>query len=216
MYSAKNQYLCNIFKTFKMKIALIGYGKMGRMIEQTARSRGHEIVCIIDVDNQQDFDSEAFVSADVAIEFTTPQAAFGNYLRAFKHNVKVVEALKRVDQAALKLDSAIDATMRLINGPQMPLSVAQIEERMREFGHDFTLQTLFLTGHFNGQVVDNTTPQELEAWLAVVERLHPRDVMIYTIDRETPASDLHKVSLEKLQAIAARVEALGVATQVRG
>ena len=87
---------------------------------------------------------------------------------------------------------------------------------MREFGHDFTLQTLFLTGHFNGQVVDNTTPQELEAWLAVVERLHPRDVMIYTIDRETPASDLHKVSLEKLQAIAARVEALGVATQVRG
>lgn len=90
MYSAKNQYLCNIFKTFKMKIALIGYGKMGRMIEQTARSRGHEIVCIIDVDNQQDFDSEAFVSADVAIEFTTPQAAFGNYLRAFKHNVKVV------------------------------------------------------------------------------------------------------------------------------
>ena len=132
------------------------------------------------------------------------------------HNVKVVEALRRVDQAALKLDSAIDATMRLINGPQMPLSVAQIEERMREFGHDFTLQTLFLTGHFNGQVVDNTTLQELEAWLAVVERLHPRDVMIYTIDRETPASDLHKVSLEKLQAIAARVEALGVATQVRG
>ena len=65
MYSAKNQYLCNIFKTFKMKIALIGYGKMGRMIEQTARSRGHEIVCIIDANNQQDFDSEAFVSADV-------------------------------------------------------------------------------------------------------------------------------------------------------
>lgn len=73
-----------------MKLALIGYGKMGRMIEQTARSRGHEIVCIIDVDNQQDFDSEAFASADAAIEFTTPQAAFGNYLRAFKHHVKVV------------------------------------------------------------------------------------------------------------------------------
>jgi hypothetical protein len=64
--------------------------------------------------------------------------------------------------------------------------------------------------------VDNTTPQELEAWLAVLERLRPRDVMIYTIDRETPASDLHKVALEKLQAIAARVKALGVTTQVRG
>ncbi len=73
-----------------MKIALIGYGKMGRMIEQIAKERGHEIVCIIDVDNQQDFDSEAFKSADVAIEFTNPTAAYGNYLKAFKHNVKVV------------------------------------------------------------------------------------------------------------------------------
>lgn len=73
-----------------MKIALIGYGKMGRMIEQIAKERGHEIVSIIDVDNQQDFDSEAFKSADVAIEFTNPTAAYGNYLKAFKNNVKVV------------------------------------------------------------------------------------------------------------------------------
>ena len=73
-----------------MKIALIGYGKMVKMIEQIALSRGHEIVSIIDIDNQDDFDSEAFRSADVAIEFTAPQAAYGNYLRAFKHHVKVV------------------------------------------------------------------------------------------------------------------------------
>lgn len=73
-----------------MKIALIGYGKMGKMIEQIAISRGHEIVSIIDVDNQQDFDSEAFASADVAIEFTAPQAAYGNYLKAFEKGVKVV------------------------------------------------------------------------------------------------------------------------------
>ena len=73
-----------------MKIALIGYGKMGRMIEQIAKDRGHEIVCVIDVDNQQDFDSEAFKSADVAIEFTNPTAAYGYYLKAFRHNVKVV------------------------------------------------------------------------------------------------------------------------------
>ena len=69
---------------------MIGYGKMGRMIEQIAKDRGHEIVCVIDVDNQQDFDSEAFKSADVAIEFTNPTAAYGNYLKAFRHNVKVV------------------------------------------------------------------------------------------------------------------------------
>jgi len=73
-----------------MKIALIGYGKMGHMIEEIARKRGHEIVCIIDVNNPEDFDSEAFSSADVAIEFTNPTAAYGNYLKAFKHHVKVV------------------------------------------------------------------------------------------------------------------------------
>lgn len=73
-----------------MKIALIGYGKMGHMIEQIALERGHEIVCKIDVGNQDDFDSPAFASADVAIEFTNPTAAYGNYLRAFAHNIKVV------------------------------------------------------------------------------------------------------------------------------
>ena len=73
-----------------MKIALIGYGKMGKMIEQIAISRGHEIVSIIDIDNQQDFDSAEFASADVAIEFTAPQAAYGNYLKAWDKGVKVV------------------------------------------------------------------------------------------------------------------------------
>ncbi len=73
-----------------MKIALIGYGKMGHMIEQVARQRGHDIVCIIDVDNQKDFDSPEFKTADVAIEFTNPTAAYSNYLKAFSHNVKVV------------------------------------------------------------------------------------------------------------------------------
>ncbi len=73
-----------------MKLALIGYGKMGHLIEQTALGRGHEIVSIIDIGNQEDFDSKEFASADVAIEFTNPTAAYGNYLKAFAHNVKVV------------------------------------------------------------------------------------------------------------------------------
>lgn len=73
-----------------MKIALIGYGKMGHMIEQIALDRGHEIVCKIDVDNPEKFDSPEFASADVAIEFTNPAAAYDNYLKAFKHHVKVV------------------------------------------------------------------------------------------------------------------------------
>lgn len=73
-----------------MKIAIIGYGKMGREIEKVARSRGHEIVSIIDVNNQGDFNSAAFRSADVAIEFTNPKVAYDNYLRAFVAGVKVV------------------------------------------------------------------------------------------------------------------------------
>lgn len=73
-----------------MNIALIGYGKMGHMIETICKERGHKIVCIIDVDNQQDFNSPEFASADVAIEFTSPTAAYANYLRAFKAGVKVV------------------------------------------------------------------------------------------------------------------------------
>lgn len=73
-----------------MKIALIGYGKMGHAIERIALERGHRIVAIIDEHNQEDFDTEAFRSADVAIEFTTPKSAFDNYLKAFAQGVKVV------------------------------------------------------------------------------------------------------------------------------
>ena len=73
-----------------MKIALIGYGKMGKEIEQIALSRGHEVVCVIDINNQEDFASEAFRSADVAIEFTNPGAAYGNCLRAMQEGVKLV------------------------------------------------------------------------------------------------------------------------------
>ena len=73
-----------------MKIALIGYGKMGKEIEKIAVARGHEIVCIIDADNTQDFGSEAFRSAEVAIEFTAPTVAYDNCLKAFSAGVKVV------------------------------------------------------------------------------------------------------------------------------
>ena len=73
-----------------MKIALIGYGKMGRAIERIALGRGHEIVCRIGAENLSDFDSPEFATADVAIEFTTPKTAVDNYKRAFKRGVRVV------------------------------------------------------------------------------------------------------------------------------
>lgn len=73
-----------------MKIALIGYGKMGKTIEKFALQRGHQIVSIIDINNIEDFNSDAFKSADVAIEFTTPDTAFSNYMRSFDAGVPVV------------------------------------------------------------------------------------------------------------------------------
>jgi 4-hydroxy-tetrahydrodipicolinate reductase len=73
-----------------MKIALIGYGKMGKTIERIALERGHEIVSVIDIDNLEDFESDAFKSADVAIEFTVPKVALNNYRRAFAAGVAVV------------------------------------------------------------------------------------------------------------------------------
>ncbi len=73
-----------------MKISLIGYGKMGHEIEKIALSRGHDVVCRIDIDNPQDFDSPEFKSADVAIEFTAPTQAYGNILKCFSKGVKVV------------------------------------------------------------------------------------------------------------------------------
>ena len=73
-----------------MKIALIGYGKMGKTIEQIAIQRGHQIVSIIDINNAKDIYSEAFKSADAAIEFTTPATAFNNYMKCFEVGVPVV------------------------------------------------------------------------------------------------------------------------------
>ena len=91
-----------------MKKALIGYGKMGKTIEQIALQRGHQIVSIIDINNTVDFDSEAFRSADVAIEFTTPATALGNYMRCFEANVPVVSGttgwLSHLDEVKAKCE----------------------------------------------------------------------------------------------------------------
>lgn len=85
-----------------MKIALIGYGKMGKTIGRIAQERGHELVSIIDIDNLQDFDSAAFKSADVAIEFTKPDTALENVKKCFAANVPVVSGTTGWNAAALK------------------------------------------------------------------------------------------------------------------
>ncbi len=85
-----------------MKVALIGYGKMGHIIERIAKERGHEIVSTIDIDNLGDFESAAFKSADVAIEFTKPDTALGNVRKCFDANVPVVSGTTGWNASALK------------------------------------------------------------------------------------------------------------------
>jgi Fe-S oxidoreductases len=130
---------------------------------------------------------------------------------------KVFEALRKADNPILKLDSAFDETVRLIDRPNSSgYSVAKQVALYKQFHGDFILQTMFLRGEFEGKRIDNTTEKEVSAWLELVRALQPREVMIYTIDRETPAKELEKAPVEELRKIAERVGELGIKTNVAG
>ena len=127
----------------------------------------------------------------------------------------VRRALRSVDNNILKLDSAFDATARLINNPQSPVySVRRVVDQMKGFDGHLTVQTMFLAGEIEGEPIDNTAEREVEAWLRLVEEIRPSKVMVYSLDRDTPCRTLEKVPREELQAIAARVEALGIPCSV--
>ena len=123
----------------------------------------------------------------------------------------VIEALRLCDNRILKLDSAIDATMRLIDKPvNAQLTVKQIAQWLSIFDGDFTLQTCFLRGEYQGQTIDNTTPEELTAWYEMVDYLHPKQVMIYVIDRVTPLETLEKIPAETMEKIAIPLREKGI------
>ena len=122
----------------------------------------------------------------------------------------VVEALRLCDNRILKLDAGTDEMMRRIDLPVNPnLDVATVVRWMSQFDGDFTLQTCFLRGEHDGLTIDNTTPSELETWYAVVRQLHPKQLMIYVIDRKTPEEHLEKISREEMERIAAPLLAEG-------
>lgn len=130
---------------------------------------------------------------------------------------EVFDALQKIENPILKVDSAFDETVRLIDRPNSPsYTVARQVERYHRFKGNFVLQTLFLRGWFEGHRVDNATETEISAWLELVKELNPREVMIYTIDRDTPVKGLEKVPIEDLLRIAKRVGELGIKTNVAG
>ena len=130
------------------------------------------------------------------------------------HREDVRRALKRVDNNILKLDSAFDATVQLMNKPQGNYTVARTVELLKMFEGNFILQTMFLRGEYLGQHVDNTTEEEVAAWLKIVEELKPKQVMVYSLDRDTPCQTITKVEKDELSVIGKRVEALGIPCSV--
>ena len=130
------------------------------------------------------------------------------------HREDVRRALLRVDNNILKLDSAFDETVQLVNKPQGAYTVARTVELLKAFDGNLILQTMFLRGEYLGKRVDNTTEEEVSAWLKLVEEIKPKQVMVYSLDRDTPCQTLEKVEKEELREIAARVEALGITCSV--
>lgn len=127
----------------------------------------------------------------------------------------VVEALKKVDNNILKLDSAIDRTMRLIDRPvNRNFNVADLVERLKQFSGQCIVQTMMLRGEHDGERIDNTTDEEVEALLAAYLEIRPMEVMLYSIDRATPEENLQKVPKEELENIAERFRAKGIKVQV--
>jgi wyosine [tRNA(Phe)-imidazoG37] synthetase (radical SAM superfamily) len=124
---------------------------------------------------------------------------------------KVIRALRQIDNPVMKLDTGIQRTFQLINKPFSKMSVAKICNHLTKFDGDLTVQTLFLKGEWDdGTKIDNTTEEEVEAWLNCLKIIKPHTVMLYPIDRETPAKNLEKIEKEVLQQIAERVKLLGI------
>lgn len=132
-------------------------------------------------------------------------------------NALIKAALLKVDKNILKLDSAFDATIGIHNQPGVKVNVKELIENLVQFRGKLIIQTLFIRGIFKSSVIDNTTSEEITAWLKAIERIRPSEVMIYTISRNTPeGGEFKKIPISELKAIAALVESMGIKTQVSG
>lgn len=126
----------------------------------------------------------------------------------------VRRALMMVERNILKLDSAIDSTVSIINQPNNLRPQSQTIDLMQQFDGKLIIQTMFLRGEYRGQKFDNTSKEEVDAWLSSLSIIRPQEVMLYSIDRDTPADGLVKISHEQMLEIAERVEKLGIKTSV--
>ena len=126
------------------------------------------------------------------------------------HRQQVHDALMRVDNNILKLDTIDPLYINKVDQPVGTYDVQQIIERMKAFNGHLIIQTMFMRGEYLGESVDNTSDAFVTPWLDAVKAIKPQQVMVYTIDRETPAQGLLKASHEQLDAIRDRVIAQGI------
>ena len=132
------------------------------------------------------------------------------------HKKPVFEALLKVEDNIQKLDSAFEETIQLLDCPQGGFNLQKTVEQLASFNGKVIIQTLFIRGSYKGQPIDNTTEKEVLAWIELLKKINPEQVMIYTIARDTPIDTLEKVSLSDLNAIAKQVERTGFSVQVSG
>lgn len=126
------------------------------------------------------------------------------------HKEDVFEALNKVEDNILKLDSVLDRRIRQLNVPNSPaFTFDRLLEQLVRFRGNLIIQTMFLKGEIDGISVDNTTDIEISGWIKALKEIRPKQVMIYTIDRETPVKELRKVSKEALDRIAERARKEG-------
>ena len=123
---------------------------------------------------------------------------------------KVFEALKKVDNNILKLDTVNSNYISFLDRPTGSYNLSDITNRMKEFGGKAVIQTMFLKGTVNGVDVNNTGDDFVLPWIEAVKEIYPREVMIYTIDRETPQEGLEKATREELDRIVAMLNKEGI------
>lgn len=126
----------------------------------------------------------------------------------------VFDALNKIDNNILKLDTVDEEYIRTVDRPNTPYSVAEIIERLKTFEGNCIIQTMFMKGSYLGKDVDNTSDKYVLPWLETLKEIKPRQVMVYTIDRETPGHDLRKAIHEELDRIAALVKEAGISVSV--
>ncbi|WP_340111540.1 radical SAM protein [Maribellus mangrovi] len=132
------------------------------------------------------------------------------------HRKPVFDALQRVKDNIQKLDSAFEDTVRILDCPKGVFDLQKTIDKLIAFNGKVIIQTMFVRGSFKGQTIDNTSEKEVSAWLQLLKKINPLQVMIYTIARDTPVETLEKVPLEELNSIAERVRKAGFDVQVSG